>query len=463
MSIIEQTLNRLDADKPGDDTDDGYFHPGFALKRRSRNAPRWALLTLVVALGGGAAWWYANDLTAESAVVDVMAPAVVQSAGVDAPVVAPVPAAVVVPSAASGALPVVRPTVSQAPLEAASAPSAPAAAYLDMAPRWLLEGIKLHASGSKEDAQAVWSEGVMALPGYHRVWLPDSYPSEAAASAAFAEAARQYPVLLLTSKKSGRTQSHVFAYADGEENQALADGLAQKMGVSSGRWVTAASLRLQLKGMTLDKAAPADTGAVAVRKTTPKPAPKPVAARRPLAQAKMAAPVAEPAPAISLPVPSAAPSVLARAEKLINANQAVEALFELRSAIGPELEDWRYHYLVGAAEMKLGRQVKAQEALSTAIKLNPRQPEARLKRAVLNQEQGLHNDAMADLREAEKIAPQLPEVYLNQGYSADALNRLGEARTAYLQFLNLSKSKANYGATRAWVTKRLGDLNTETR
>jgi tetratricopeptide (TPR) repeat protein len=332
-----------------------------------------------------------------------------------------------------------------------------------MAPRWLLEGIKLQGNGNKEDAQAVWSEGVMALPGYHRVWLLDSHVSEAAASAAFAEASGQYPVVLLTSKKAGRTQSHVFAYTDGEESQALANSLAQKLGAAPGRWVSAASLRLRLNGSAQDKSVPTDTGAVAVRKPEPKPASKPAAARRPSAQANVAAPVAESAPAMSLPAPSEAPSLLARAEKLVNANQAVEALFELRSAKGQELEDWRYHYLVGAAEMKLGRQVKAQEALSTAIRLNPRQPEARLKRAVLNQEQGLHNDAMADLREVEKIAPQLPEVYLNQGYSADALNRLGEARTAYLQFLNLSKSKANYGATRAWVTKRLGDLNTETR
>lgn len=463
MSIIEQTLNRLDADKPGDDTDDGHFHPGFALKRRNQNAPRWALLALVVALGGGAAWWYAHDMVPETAVVNVMAPALTQSVGASAPVSVPASAPVVVPTVASGALPVVRPTAATAPPESTSTPSAPAVAYLDMAPRWLLEGIKLQGNGSKEDAQAVWSEGVMALPAYHRVWLPDSYPSEAAASAAFAEAAGQYPVVLLTSKKSGRTQSHVFAYTDGEENQALAHNLAQKLGATSGRWVTAASLRLLLKGRTQDKATPADTGAAAVRKTSPKPVPKPAAARRPPAQAKVASPMAEPTPAISLPVPSEAPSMLARAEKLINANQAVEALFELRSAKGPELEDWRYHYLVGAAEMKLGRQAKAQDALSTAIKLNPRQPEARLKRAVLNQEQGLHNDAMADLREAEKIAPLLPEVYLNQGYSADALNRLSEARTAYLQFLNLSKSKASYGATRAWVTKRLGDLNGEAR
>lgn len=461
MSIIEQTLNRLDADKPRDETDDGHFQPGFALKRRNRNAPRWALLALVVALGGGAAWWYAHDMLAETAVVDVMAPAPVPSAGVSAPVAVPASASVVEPTMASGALPVVRATAAPAPLEAARAPAAPpAVAYLDMAPRWLLEGIKLQGNGNKEDAHAVWSEGVMALPSYHRVWLLDSHPNEAAARAAFAEAAGQYPVVLLTGKKAGRTQSHVFAYTDGEENQVLANSLTQKLGGASGRWVSAANLRLRLNGLVQDKSSgPTDTSAAAVRK----PAAKPAAPRRPEAPAKVAAPVAETSPAMSFPASSEAPSLLARAEKLINANLAVEALFELRSAKGQELEDWRYHYLVGAAEMKLGRQAKAQEALSTAIRLNPRQPEARLKRAVLNQEQGLHNDAMADLREVEKIAPQLPEVYLNQGYSADALNRLGEARTAYLQFLNLSKSKANYGATRAWVTKRLGDLNSDPR
>jgi Flp pilus assembly protein TadD len=459
MSIIEQTLNRLDADKPFDDTDDRPFTGGFAMKRRNKNAPRWALLALVLALAGSAAWWSTRGRVSEMAVAEVAAPALAPGAGTSAPVAVPAAEPVVSEPLAQGALPIVRPTASPAPAVLVK-PEGAVTAYLDMAPRWLVVGRGMYDRGSKDDAQAVWSEGVMALPGYHMVLLFDGLPSDSTSHAAFAKLAAQYPVVQLTSKHAGRALSHVFAYTDGEVNEAMASSMARKLEAATSRWVSAATLRLQLKGTGNDKPATAGADATGVAR---KAAPQPVVERKPMAQAKAVVPVAALPIAMSAPVQPDAPSLLARAEKMINANQAVEALFELRAAKGQQLEDWRYHYLVGVAEMKLGRRDKAHEALSAAVKINPRQAEPRLKRAVLNQEQGLHNDAMADLREAEKIAPLLPDVYLNQGYSADALNRLREARVAYLQFLKLSESTASYGATRDWVTKRLGDLNAEVR
>jgi Flp pilus assembly protein TadD len=152
---------------------------------------------------------------------------------------------------------------------------------------------------------------------------------------------------------------------------------------------------------------------------------------------------------------------LERAEKMINADQSVEALFELRNARGKQLDDWRYHYLVGVAEMKLGRRGKAQDALTESIRLGPSRSEPHLKRAVILQDAGQHNDAMADLRAAEKISPSTPEIHLNIGYSTDALGRTAEAKAAYLRFLSMSQAKASYSSAREWVTKRVRDLNGE--
>jgi len=331
----------------------------------------------------------------------------------------------------------------------------------------------LYLRGDKDDAKAVWMEGILALPGHHMLMALPLPSTEAALRQSFVDVATRYPVMLLATKKDGKLVNQLFSYVDGKENMLVADALSKQLGTDGLQWVSAASLRLRLPERQAEVAPTAVAAPAEARKPveTRKPVPK-VAAPRRLAVAASkevakpapvtpAAPLAAPPVARSETLISEPPPVLERAEKMINADQSVEALFELRNARGKQLEDWRYHYLVGVAEMKLGRKGKAQDALTESIRLGPNRSEPRLKRAVILQDAGQHNDALSDLRAAEKISPSTPEIYLNIGYSTDALGRTAEAKVAYLRFLSMSQAKASYSSAREWVSRRVRDLNGE--
>lgn len=490
MSIIEQTLNRLDAGiqkNNRDNEDDRYdrdarqFIPGFAMRRRSSLVP-WLVLA-ALALGGGWFWWStrmgAPDFSLARAVKGSLPTETVT------PPVAPVrvePARVEPP--APGALTIVQPSPATLAQQVPSVEKATGAgagvskAHLDAAPPWLVRGMTLYLRGDKEDAKAVWMEGILALPGHHMLMALPLSSTEAALRQNFVDLGTRYPVMLLATKKDGKLVNQLFSYVDGKENMLLADALSKQLGTDSLQWVSAASLRLRLPERPVE-ATPVAVAPVESRKPAEsrkpvesrKPEPKVATPRRVAREASNEAPkpaqMTAATPLAAQPVArgesliSEPPPILERAEKMINADQSVEALFELRNAKGRQLEDWRYHYLVGVAEMKLGRKGKAQDALSESIRLGPNRSEPRLKRAVLLQDAGQHNDAMADLRAAEKISPSTPEIQLNIGYSTDALGRTAEAKAAYLRFLSMSQAKASYSSAREWVSKRVRDLNGE--
>jgi tetratricopeptide (TPR) repeat protein len=476
MSIIEQTLNRLDAGiqkTNQDDQDDRQFIPGFTMRRRASLSKWFVLALLALALGGAGFWWStrmaAPDLSIAKAAKGSVATANPTPSAVPARV-EPVPEPLRAEPQAAAALPIVRPSpavaAEQVPSLAKVAGAGDTRAYLDAAPPWLVRGMGLYLRGDREDAKAVWMEGVAALPGHHMLLALPLVSSEAAVRQNMVDLATRYPVMLLATKKDGKLVNQLFSYVDGKENMLLADALSKQLGADSLQWISAAALRLRLPERPLDGAAAA---AAPVKNRTP--VAKEAAPRRPagsaLKEASRPAPLIPAAPLAAMPAAQAEtlisepPAMLERAEKMINADQSVEALFELRNAKGRQLEDWRYHYLVGVAEMKLGRKTKAQDALSLSIRINPNQSEPRLKRAVLLQDAGQHNDAMADLRAAEKLAPLTPEIHLNIGYSTDALGRTAEAKAAYLRFLSLSQAKASYSSSREWVSKRVRDLNGE--
>lgn len=481
MSIIEQTLNRLDAgiqknnrdnEDDRDDRDARQFIPGFAMRRRSSLTP-WFVLA-VLALGGGVFWW-STRMGAPDFSLAKTTKGALQTDNVTppAPPVRAEPARVEPP--APSALPIVQstPTPAAQPVFSAEKATDAGAAkpYLDAAPPWLVRGMTLYLRGDKEDAKAVWMEGILALPGHHMLMAVPLSSSEASLRQNFVDAATRFPVMLLATKKDGKLVNQLFSYVDGKENMLVADALSKQLGTDGLQWVSAASLRLRLTERQAEVAPAAVAAPVETRKPVEsrKPVTK-VAAPRPLAraaskEAAKPAPVTPAAPLAAQPVArgetliAEPPSILERAEKMINADQSVEALFELRNARGKQLEDWRYHYLVGVAEMKLGRKGKAQDALTESIRLGPSRSEPHLKRAVILQDAGQHNDAMADLRAAEKISPSTPEIHLNIGYSTDALGRTAEAKVAYLRFLSMSQAKASYSSAREWVSKRVRDLN----
>jgi Flp pilus assembly protein TadD len=71
------------------------------------------------------------------------------------------------------------------------------------------------------------------------------------------------------------------------------------------------------------------------------------------------------------------------------------------------------------------------------------------------QERGDHAAAVRLLGEARELAPKSPQIYLNLGYSNDALNLTAEAERNYRHFLSMTEGDNSYAEQRKHVIKRL--------
>ncbi len=145
---------------------------------------------------------------------------------------------------------------------------------------------------------------------------------------------------------------------------------------------------------------------------------------------------------------SAAELLLARGEF----DKAFTAVEQLEGYMG---SNWRTRYLAGVALSGLGRWKEAVPALTSASQKNPDHARASLYLAVALQESGDHTGAIDTLVKATASHPEMPELWLNQGHSLQALGRTEEATQAYRRFLNLSANRGDLNQQRSWVEKRL--------
>ncbi|GAV20720.1 tetratricopeptide repeat protein [Mariprofundus micogutta] len=109
------------------------------------------------------------------------------------------------------------------------------------------------------------------------------------------------------------------------------------------------------------------------------------------------------------------------------------------SLVLPELlnssSDWRAWYWMGTASLMRGQLNDAENYLSEAIARNGEVAELWVQRAIIAQENNNHETALQLLSIAKDLDPDMPEVSLNIGYSADALGNKKLANRAYGHFL----------------------------
>ena len=134
---------------------------------------------------------------------------------------------------------------------------------------------------------------------------------------------------------------------------------------------------------------------------------------------------------------------------------ALDGVSKLEKVVG---ENWRTRYLMGVALSGLGRWPEAATALTEARRKNPGHVRLALYLSVVQQELGEHTGSIATLLLIQEKHPEVPEVWLNQGISYQALGRSEDARTAYQRFLDLSSGRAEMQAQREWVLGQIGNV-----
>ncbi|GMT41865.1 MAG: hypothetical protein IEMM0002_0276 [bacterium] len=143
------------------------------------------------------------------------------------------------------------------------------------------------------------------------------------------------------------------------------------------------------------------------------------------------------------------------ARELINDSLYSDALDNLKPIFDAPPGNWEPYLLMGTAYLGLGRLDKADDFFRQGIKIDDARPRLWLQRAIVAQQKDDHQSALKILREVEKIAPSMPEIKLNIGYSNDVLGNKAEAAKSYQIFLAYTEGREDYFLMRRQVFQRL--------
>lgn len=151
---------------------------------------------------------------------------------------------------------------------------------------------------------------------------------------------------------------------------------------------------------------------------------------------------------------------LARARSFIKQRQYAQAINILDPVFAKPPERWEPWFWLGTAQLGLGQLEKAQASLVDGLARDATVPQLWVQRALVSQQQGRFGEALDALRQAELLAPELPEVQLNLAYTLEVTGDRLMAGKHYRMFLTLTEGKRTYQPTRKKVLDRISRLST---
>lgn len=149
---------------------------------------------------------------------------------------------------------------------------------------------------------------------------------------------------------------------------------------------------------------------------------------------------------------------LARAQALIKKGGYAGAVTLLRPLFVTPPDIWEPWFWLGTAQLGLGQWEKARDSLAEGLARDATVPQLWVQRALVSQQQGRFGEALESLRQAELLAPKLPEVQLNLAYSLEVLGERQVSVDHYRRFLALTEGNHAYRVTRKKVLARLSRL-----
>ena len=486
MSAIEKALRQIDGQRTAPAPFDGLAvpMPPAPRDRRPQPGPRWVLLVLAVVLTALLTWSFARGGLPFSR-----------------PIVAPTAAGADTPAAPTALPSAPRPFAALPFLAGEEAPASAPLGTRDSRPLWLTEAAQAWSSGLTNEAAALWLLGLRSQSPTTLALRLGHQHTLAQADALYARWADRLPVVVLRDGSGDPGRWMVLALpapVDLEpahaELKAAHGGAVQWNSVahwtnllapSHGELSPPAAMGREPTAQTpAQQAVPA--ARMASEPTAPAKRVAPLSAAAPAAPTQPPAPLAAASPPAANPPPSpavetpelrrsaaasgteartSAPAVRAidvdfnlLEQQLASGQhaQALEGVQKLERAIGV---NWRTRYLAGVALSSLGRWDEARLALDNAQQGNPAHARVPLYLSVAQQELGDHAGAIDTLSLALEKHPAMPELWLNQGHSLQALGRIEEAQLAYWRFLDLSSQRTDLQTQRLWVQSRTTKVN----
>ena len=146
---------------------------------------------------------------------------------------------------------------------------------------------------------------------------------------------------------------------------------------------------------------------------------------------------------------------LVKAQLLIEQQSHAEALEVLNPLFATLPDTWEPWFWMGTAQLGVGNLDKAENAFMEGLVRDDTVPYLWVQRAVIEQQRGQYRQAMDALRQAELLAPDLPEVQLNLAYNLEHQGNQKLARRHYQQYLSLTEGTSAYHAVRRKVLERV--------
>lgn len=127
------------------------------------------------------------------------------------------------------------------------------------------------------------------------------------------------------------------------------------------------------------------------------------------------------------------------------------AVMESISAVPDNRAD--FWLIKGSVHLGLGQLDLAEESFELAQALVPGHAQTMVQLAVLKQEKGDHAGALRLLKDAARRHRDVPEIYLNLGYSQQALGVFDEAGRSFKMFLDMTEGRTVYSEQRKMVSQ----------
>jgi tetratricopeptide (TPR) repeat protein len=153
---------------------------------------------------------------------------------------------------------------------------------------------------------------------------------------------------------------------------------------------------------------------------------------------------------------------LQQARSALSRGQYFQALADLES-IWPVPDNRADFWLIkGSIHLGLGQLDLAEESFQLAHALVPGHAQTSVQLAVLKQEKGDHAGALSLLKDAARRHRDVPEIYLNLGYSQQALGEFAKAGRSFKIFLDVTEGRTVYSEQRKmvsqWVSRRPAEV-----
>jgi Flp pilus assembly protein TadD len=146
---------------------------------------------------------------------------------------------------------------------------------------------------------------------------------------------------------------------------------------------------------------------------------------------------------------------LGHAQQLIRSGEYEDAVALLSPLFHDPPVKWQPWFWMGTALLGKGDIEQADQFFLSGLARNDKVPQLWIQRALVAQQRGDYQLAIHELRQAESLEADVPQIHLNMGYAYEQLGNDRMANQYYGKFLKLSEGNPTFFATRKKLFARL--------